>query len=66
MKVRKMRNSLRKMKNFWRMMKILRKIQMPFLMKKRGKMNFTKMKVHSRKKNLMRENFPVLNYPMSL
>ena len=37
-----------------------------FLMKKKGKMNSMKMKVHSRKKNLMRENFPVLNYPMPL
>ena len=60
---KKMRNSLRKMRNSWKMMKNSMKILTIFLMKKKRKMN-SLTKVNSKKKNLMKENFPVQSYPM--
>ena len=49
---------------FWKMMRNSMTIPMLFLMKKRGKTNFTKMKANSKKKNSMKENSPALSYPM--
>ena len=60
---KKMRNSLRKTRNSWKMMKNLMKTPMLFLMKRRGKMN-SLTKVNSKKMNLTKESFPVLIYPM--
>ena len=60
---KKMRNSLRKTRNSWKMMKNSMKIPMPFLTKKKEKTN-SLTKVNSKKKISMKENFPVLSYPM--
>ena len=60
---KKMRNALRKTSNSWKMMKNSMKILTIFLMKKKRKMN-SLTKVNSKKKNSMKENFPVLSYPM--
>ena len=60
---KKMRNFSMKMRNSWMRMKNSMKTQKHFLMKKKMR-NFSKMKANSKKKNLMKVSFPVLNYLM--